>query len=297
MSQFVSNIKSVVELVPSELTEDGQALPTKDYSITLEYDLNHLFSGLEIPYRPKTDSPDPVSGPDPEQNIEQDTIPGSSPAQFMTVIETLKAGWGVRPSSNGDDFSADMLRVLKYLLDPDSPGSLLESGNAGTTDGVSNPDYAAKLSSTKITKWLKETQGTGQSHKTFFDEVFKEDQVMNILSQIRNLHKYDADDGRVTLDEGSEVGVVVCLQTSDQNSFNLHLFLKQKSEYIEYETVPSDGAITSAVTHQTGILTLDPIYYKHGVVRGGSANTVFGTAQEVWYYTGSPNPTAFPDFY
>lgn len=48
-----------MDINPDDLTEKAE-LPTKDYAIKLDYDLNGLWDGLIIPGRPKTDADYPV---------------------------------------------------------------------------------------------------------------------------------------------------------------------------------------------------------------------------------------------
>lgn len=223
MTQFVSNIKSQVIIHASELVSLS-TLPTKDYAIRMEYDINNMWAGLKLPNRPITDD---------IQNIEQGIDLGSSPDNYFSKIQQFKDSWGNHDTNNDLTLVYDITKVLRYVLDP-SNTSLLE------IDSFRNIDFAAKIDPEKVRKWIQTPKQNTASHNSFYDEVFQKSQIVNILDQIRNIQAYDTN-GEVKLAEGSEIGVVVCLQTSAFNEFTLHIFLKQKT--VPDETIEPDQEI------------------------------------------------------
>lgn len=222
MTQFVSNIKSQVTIHASELVSLS-TLPTKDYAIRMEYDVNNMWAGLKLPNRPITDD---------VENIQQGIDLGSSPDDYFSKIQQFKDSWG-NHDTNNLTLVYDITKVLRYVLDP-SNTSLLE------IDSSRNIDFAAKIDPEKVRKWIQTPKQNTASHNSFYDEVFQKSQIVNILDQIRNIQAYDTN-GEVKLAEGSEIGVVVCLQTSTFNEFTLHIFLKQKT--VPDETIEPDQEI------------------------------------------------------
>jgi hypothetical protein len=246
--QFVSNLKSIVDINPIDLT-GSRDLPGKDYSITLPIDLNTLWAGLPVPNRPLTDN---------DQNIQQGNSGGELGAIF-SKLQDFKKTWGITLNNKGESFTDDMKKVLSHLLDPSSPDSLL----TGVT-------YASRLKNDKIANWL---QG---GINTFYEKVFTEPQLENIMDQIRNMHKYQPNG--VALSEGDIIGVIVCLRTSDDNIFTLHFFLQQTVVYVGY--IPQSIQETLLVIDESDLLnkvTARPVYTTLGY-EGFSKYVLFGSS-------------------
>ena len=229
---FVANTSSEVTVDPQALIE-SVALDARDYAATIEWDLNALFSTLMVPNLPQTDANGETD------HIEQDTFAGSSYSAFSDLFrDNVKKGWSesivVSDTETTQRKLNDIIRlVIRHLVDPTAESLLDPDGDITVDDGD-----RFNISSEKVKQWLQygaiaDGDAYDSAEDDFSKQVFTQDQVTEVLRQIRDLQKYvtmsGADYGKLDLAVGDSIGVIVNLKTDTLNELTFHLYVQQSA--------------------------------------------------------------------
>lgn len=211
--QFTAHTPSTVTVKNADFITP-LPLPTHDHIIRLAIDLNYLWALLRIPAMPITDDDTLFSDP------QQGTQLGSSVYDFHFALNTYKQGWADEYvlGRNGVKFSEAMSDILRALFE----------GEISSELGPNNSNPRFRIDSTKVHNWLSDH--VDNPNTDFYTSVFTRVQCEEILKQIVAMGAYKGDgtnDGQVSLDEGSSIGVIVIIKNKNNNESNLNLWLVQ----------------------------------------------------------------------
>jgi hypothetical protein len=150
-----------------------------------------MWNGLEIPNRPSSNG----------------NIPGTPLHIFADRVVTYKSTWSgdIITGSLQLTFVDAITLVVRHIVSP---------------TGVMNSRFI--VDSVKTRTWMQSYQPG-----TFGERTLTATQIGSILSQIRNMGRYNLTSGYVDLEPGDKISVVVDLSTSPSNHFILYLSVCQ----------------------------------------------------------------------